>query len=330
MSRHVASLRRRLFGIDPAEVTFARRGFDLGARETVERLERIGGTFVEGYHAALESPEPVELERALGRIEVPYQGFAFEGAGMALALLDRVTPWRRNRLADFLRGPGEPHVYMVTIGAGWAWARLGSHLGRMLGQLDSLLGWLALDGYGFHEGYFHPGRTIDEQQLPRQVKGYRVRVFDTGVGRSLWFVSCADPDAAADRIRRFDTPRQADLWAGLGLACTYAGGAGEAGIERLLELAGPHRASLAQGSAFAAKARQRAGLPAEHTRRAVEAICGTTVDLAAKVCDSELPDARDADETAAAELPAFERWRSGIRASLASGFQNDLAQERRA
>jgi hypothetical protein len=323
-------VRRRLFGIDPAEVTFARRGFDLGGEaEALERLERIGGFFVEGYHSALEDPEPGALARALHRIETEYQGFAYEGAGMALALLDRLTPWRRSRLETFLRGPGEPHVYMVTIGAGWAWARLGSHPGRMLGQLDPLLGWLALDGYGFHEGYFHPRRTIEAQKLPRQVKGYAARVFDTGVGRSLWFVSCADPDATAQRIGRFAPERQADLWTGTGLACCYAGGRDPSGIERLLEHAGPHRASMAQGAAFAAKARQRAGIPAEHTARAVEAICCTSVDLAAKICDSELPTAQSIagqDEA----CPAFELWRAGIRKTLERGFRAEAAQERRA
>lgn len=329
MALLAASLRRRLFGIRPVEVTFDRRGFDRGAPEAVERLERIGAVFVEGYHAGLEHPEPGELAGALRRIETEYQGFAFEGAGMALALLDRVTPWRRSRLRTFLSGPGEPHVYMVTIGAGWAWARLGSNLTSMLEGLDPLLGWLALDGYGFHEGYFHPRRTIEEQKLPRQVKGYSARVFDTGVGRSLWFVSCADPDAAAERIRRFEATRQADLWAGIGLATSYAGGAGTAGVERLLELVGPHRASLAQGAAFAAKARARAGTPAEHTKRVVEAICATSVDLAAKVCDSELPGPHGA-EAASADFPAFEHWRSSIRRTLGRGFGGEAAQEGRA
>jgi hypothetical protein len=251
------------------------------------------------------------------------QGFAFEGAGMALALLDRVTPWQRTRLPVFLRGPGAPHAYMVTIGAGWAWARLGSRLGFRTGSktdgaladMDPLLRWLAFDGYGFHEGFFQPGRTIERQARPAAIRGHARRVFDSGVGRSLWFVSCADPEAVARRIGSFEPARQADLWAGVGLACSYAGCASDDGIDRLRELSAKHRSALAQGAAFAAKARLRADLPAEHTARAVERICRCSVELAAKVCDAELPasvsplDRNDA-------IPSFELWRSGIRANF--------------
>jgi hypothetical protein len=314
-------------GIDPSEVTFRKRGFPTAQPSVVAQLERVGAHFVRGYHEALAEPRLSRLGRALCGIDREYRGFAFEGAGMALALLDRLTPWSRQRLRSFLVGAGEAHVYMVTIGAGWAWARLGSRVEPQLARLDPILGWLALDGYGFHEGYFHTQRSVLAQEIPKGLRGTASRVFDAGLGRSLWFVCGADPDALAARIGCFAAGRRADLWAGSGLACSYAGGVGDAAVVRLCELAEPHRAALAQGAAFAAKARQQAGNPVEHTRRAVERICATSFELAAKLCDTELAEVSNRRGDAAGP-PAFERWRSGIRGAFERSFASGWTLER--
>ena len=150
-----ARLRLMLFGISPEAASFDRRGFHCGVPSTRERLERVGHTFVRGYRAGLRHGRLDSLAEELERTEPEPRGFAFEGAAMALSLLDRVTPWRRDRLARFVAGPGKPHIYMVHVGVGWALARLGRGVEAALRRLDPLLGWLAVDGYGFHEGYFH-------------------------------------------------------------------------------------------------------------------------------------------------------------------------------
>ena len=86
-------LLRRLLGIHPAEATFARRGFAASSPVVRDRLERVGFTFLDGYHAALES-EGDELAARLDMTEPVFRGFGYEGAAMALALLDQLTPWR--------------------------------------------------------------------------------------------------------------------------------------------------------------------------------------------------------------------------------------------
>lgn len=312
-----SALRGRLFGIDPREVTFAVRGFRAAHPGAVAELERVGRAFVDGYRKALETPAAAPLGQRLDALEPRYRGFAYEGAGMALALLDLLAPWRRNRLAAFLAGAGAAHPYMVPIGAGWAWARL--RLGdRGRRRLDPVLGWLALDGYGFHQGYFHPRRTVEQGFVPRRLGRHARRVFDTGVGRSLWFVAGADPDAVAGAIGGFIPGRQPDLWSGAGLACCYAGGVDDDAVARLVACAGEHRGSLAQGAAFAAEARERAGIPAEHTRRAVERICQTGVDVAAKLCETELARARAAGPHG--DEPLFARWRRGLRQAFERAF----------
>jgi hypothetical protein len=319
MGRLGAALRIRLFGIDPAEMSFRNRGFSRHDPFVVEQLEAASGQILVGYMAALEEPDPMELAIRLEHVAPAHRGFAFEGAGMALSVLDRSVPLPGSRLQAFLGGPGEAHVYMVTIGAGWAWARLRSRVRRPLRELDPLLCWLAFDGFGFHESFFHTHRTVDEQVYPAQITGYARRAFDTGVGRALWFACCADPDEIAARIARFPEERHAELWAGVGLGATYTGGRDDEALERLRELSANHRGSLAQGAAFAAKARQRAGTPAEHTERAVAKLCRTTSEEASKLCDSEHAALAMLDRDYRPE-PRFETWRSSVRINFERDF----------
>jgi hypothetical protein len=305
------SFLRRLLGIDPAEASFTRRGFEAAEPAARRRLERVGESFLEGYNAALEAPME-ELGARLDDTEPELRGFTHEGAGMALALLDALTPWRRTRVAAFLAGAGEAHAYMVHVGAGWAMARLRRRFAAVPAGMDPLLGWLAADGYGFHEAYFNPRRFVSERRLPRRVSGYALRAFDQGVGRAMWFVHCADPARVAYAIGRFPLHRRGDLWSGAGLACAYAGPWRRGAAEALARAAGPHRAALAQGAAFAAGARRRAGNPAPHTDLACSALCGVDSEAAAAVTDEAL---RGLSPRGA--LPAYEAWRLRIQQHFA-------------
>jgi len=306
-------LRRRLFGISPEEVRFDRRGFQGGESQARQRLERIGLAFVHGYHAGLEEVRAETLGARLGAGEAELRGFAFEGAAMALALLDHLTPWKTNRWATFTKGPGAPHLYMMHVGIGWALARLPWRIEPTLKRLDPLLCWLVVDGYGFHEGYFHWRRSVEAQVVPKRVTGYARRVFDQGLGRSLWFVNGADVARIPATIGTFPQSRQADLWGGVGLACAYAGGVGETALQALWQLAGPFRLQLCQGTAFAAKARQRAGNPAAHTELACRALCGMSAQTAATLTDTALEDLPPDGEQ-----PGYEVWRRRLQAHFAN------------
>src|ERR1041385_5055218 len=144
----LGQVRRRFLGLSTTEASFARRGFSAREEKSRERLEHIGVTFLTGYHAALEETGPVSLARRLGTVDAEFRGFAFEGAAMGLALLDCFTPWRKDRWRTFTERYAEPHVYMMHVGLGWALARLRRGVTPYLVQLDPLLGWLVVDGYG--------------------------------------------------------------------------------------------------------------------------------------------------------------------------------------
>jgi hypothetical protein len=311
----LARVRQRLFGIDASEALFARRGFAAAEPARQERLERIGGTFIAGYNAAVRSADPVSILNDLEATPRELRGFAFEGAAMGFALLDLVSPWRSQRFARFLTGVADPHAYMAHVGAGWALARTSPALIWRLGKLDPLLSWLMFDGYGFHAGYFHHRESIDLQRRPNALPGYARNAFDQGLGRVLWFVKGAEAAAVAAAVSDFPEQRRADLWSGIGLAVAYAGGADADGLEGLIKASGPHRACLGQGAAFAAKARERAGNPAQHTELACQTICGMAAVSAAAITDHALPTVGRDDSG-----EAYEFWRAEIRRRLEAQY----------
>ena len=316
----LAWLRDRLLGISPEEASFARRGFVAANPSRQLRLELLGRTFVEGYLTAVRLADPDAIAPRLAAVAEERRGFAFEGAAMGFALLDLLAPWRSRRFARFLTGAAGPHVYMAYVGAGWALARTSPYLAWRLGPLDPLLRWLMFDGYGFHAGYFHPGDAIDRQRQPVVLRGYARNVFDQGLGRALWFANGADIRAVAVAASGFPEPRRADLWSGIGLAATYAGGVDAGDLSALAATSGPYLTHLGQGAAFAAKARERAGNPAPHTERACQVFCCLAAAAAAELTDQALPSAGPGDRG-----EAYEAWRGEIRRRIAANFAEATA-----
>jgi enediyne biosynthesis protein E3 len=281
----MASLYRAMFGIDPEETRVARRGFQVDDAEVKQRIEQIGHYFVEGYHSALQEQQPERLRLLLDKQPLEERGFVYEGAVMALVILGFFSPLGKQPWHRFVHSVGEPYLYICYVGAGWALARLPLTPERMMLPLDPVLCWLVVDGYGFHQGYFHGAETIEHQRYPHKVSGYARSAFDQGLGRSLWFVCGADPQRIDATIKRFATTRHNDLWSGVGLAAAYAGGVKAEVLNELLLLAEVNAPALAQGVVFAAKTRQRAGNYAPHTELACEIICRSSVAEMAELAD---------------------------------------------
>jgi enediyne biosynthesis protein E3 len=278
----------KLLKIDGSEVTFARRGFLSTRSEVQDRLEHVGTIFLLGYHAALQEKETETLASRLEQVASAYRGFAYEGAAMGLALRDGMFPGS-NRLIEFIASAGKRHIYMLHVGAGWACARLPWlrwRIEKFICKFDPVLRWLVLDGYGFHVGYFHfntPPNPAQDRLSPNAR-----HAFYQGFGRSLWFVHGCDFYQIATTISGFPEIYQRDAWSGIGLACAYAGGARSAEMDDAISLAGCCSSALAQGAAFAAKARQLAGNETPHTEEACAVLAGISAERAALLCDRAL------------------------------------------
>lgn len=315
------SLRRRLLTPDVVETNLDRRGFYKKSELARERLETVGLTFLDGYAAVMEAATPDETVNRLQQLPGWLRAFAYEGAGMGAAVLDGLPLGRRDhvrRLLDTERG-GEQR-YLIYVGIGWAMARLPRIRWPRPDTLDQVLAPLVLDGYGFHQAYFHTRRYVHEHHVDKSVRWlagghawFTTHAIDQGIGRALWFVAGTDPVRVANLIDTFPAARRGDLYAGAGLAATFAGGGDEAELRTLARRSGEHRGALAQACAFAAEARVRSGVVPAHTEVATRLFCGMTPQEAARLVVDRRPD-RQLD----GDLPAYEIWRRRLAAEFVS------------
>lgn len=308
------TFRRRVLTPSTKETLLDRRGFHKKSPAAQELLETVGRTFLDGYAYAMEARVPAEAEERLETVPIRFRGFAYEGAGMGCAMLDALPLGGSRSVQELLAGRGDAHIYMVHVGIGWAMGRLPKFRWPDVSTLDPLLRWLVLDGYGFHQAYFRTARYVHEQfqdaGFPwpaHDCPGYANRAIDQGIGRALWFVGGTDADLVATMIEKFPESRRSDLYGGAGLAATYAGGSEEDELRVLWERAGAHRPMVAQGSAFAAEARIRAGLVVPHTELATKLFCAMTPAEAAQVTQDVRPTG-----TPQGDLPPYEVWRQNI------------------
>lgn len=300
----------RIGRIAVAETEVARRGFVVRRPQAVARLEEIGRQFVRGYNLAVGSCDLALLAPQLAAAPADDAGFCYEGAAMGITIADWLTPGR-GLFQAYIAGPARHHEYMAWVGMGWALARLPVRPERALARQRNLHCWLALDGYGFHEGYFHWQDRIAARRLPGGLSADGQHVFDQGLGRSLWFVYGAEPEAVARAIASFEPKRHADLWAGAGLAAAYAGGSDADGLDNLLVHAAVHASFLGQGVVFAAQARTRAGNCVPHVELACRHLLGMTTGEAAALALAARP--------AGHSLSDYQQWRFAIQRKLLKG-----------
>jgi hypothetical protein len=333
MPTALGSVRRKLLAPQLVDVTFAKRGFPVTPSPAAERLEAIPQAVICGFEWGMEARCQWEAERRLDLVDGELRGFAYEGVTMAFTVLDATG--RGHRTRDLLRGPGRPHIFLAYIGIGFAMARLPRVLWKK--AVPDLSGdpyyptmsWLAVDGYGFDRAYFDTRRWVEAQYVPKpypwaQAPDYFSRAVDQGIGRALWFISGGHPADAAAAVERFASHRQADLWSGIGLAATFAGGCDADGMASLRRAAGVHSPQLALGAVFAVKARAYSGFVPEHTHSGCLALTDLSVDKAVAVADDTAVTSEPRGS-----LPPYEVWRQRIRAHFDAELSPSSAGHRR-
>ncbi|WP_327138856.1 DUF1702 family protein [Nocardia sp. NBC_01327] len=277
----LGTVRRSIFGIAEPRKVFSRPGF---APEGWGRFAPVIESLALGYNITLENSSPSVLVPRLEAVDPALHGFAYEGAAMGLGVLDVIAPGKR-RVGAFATGPGAHHMATVYVGFGLALARLRRQPEKYLEQLDPVLGWVVVDGYGFHEGFFARRRSIGKQLQPAHLSDTGRELFDQGLGRSIWFSSGAGIACVAETISSFAPERQANLWTGAAMACSFAGGTDRAGLEQVRQAAGAHRLRLRWAAAAAAWTRGLAQNPTPHTDQACEMFAEISSSDAARVLE---------------------------------------------
>lgn len=301
---------RSLFALSPAAASFEARQFRAADAGMRAHLEQLGGVFVAGFNRALSADDPRDIRAEIGRLDSDLRGFAAEGAAMGYAIADALM-LGGDRLRVWVECTAGEFTYLTHVGAGWALARVPWRRRAVLRCLDPVHCWLAFDGLGFHDAYFSSRRI--ESGWRRLRTGYAAHTYDQGVGRAIWFIAGGSIERAIELISRLDSPRHPDLWAGLGLALAYAGGAGPAGLRLAVQAAGDFRPCLAQGAAFAAEAHGRANHVPAYTREAVGILSGVDVEDAMQLVRrvrASLPPVESGG------TPRYELWRRGVRQAL--------------
>jgi enediyne biosynthesis protein E2 len=313
------AIRRLVLAPSLEDVTFAGRGFDVTPTAATRAMEAVPQAVVIGFEWGIDGGDLTDLIRRLDMIDPEQRGFAYEGATMAMVIKDSTGG---SRTREFLDGAGEPHLLLAYIGIGFAMSKLPRPLWKKIlpdlkpSLFHPTMSWLCVDGYGFDLAYFHKKKWIDEQRVPEPYPWlghpeYFHRAVDQGIGRALWFMHGGVPDDVTAGVRRFPEERQADLWSGVGLAATFAGGCVADGLTRLRGHAGRYADHLGQGAVFATTARLATDFVPEHSREAVGILAGVTPEEGVMLSAMVHPD----PEEQRAE-PHYETWRAAIRAEL--------------
>jgi enediyne biosynthesis protein E3 len=281
-------------------------------------LARVVNTVLDCGFFAIANPRFDVLVPMLESRDVELQGFAYEGAGMGLAIRDCWMPWM-HYTRRFAAGPAARWQRAVYLGAGLGFARMGRDPQRFHKHLpDRFWSWCIFDGYGYLKGILGNGRQryLEQCAEPEKLRGYARQAFDQGMGRGIWFLEHGNPEQVGSVIQRFPERRQPDLWSGVGYACAYAGGGNYQALEMLGRTAGPYAASLGVGVAASARTRHTIGNPVEHNDIACAVLCRMSSIEAARLADEAM---RDLPPGSEAE-PPYEIWRGRLRDALQEHF----------
>ncbi|MGO5014674.1 DUF1702 family protein [Niallia sp. Sow4_A1] len=303
---------KRMLKIPYKLVKVTERGFQVKEQNAKDNLEKVGSTFLDGYHFVINFPN--NFTGKLESVPQQFRGFAYEGAAMALIIQDSISMFKRSRFRHFLEGAGKHHNYMLHIGAGWAYAKFPLLFKKAFNKHDPLLKWLIVDGMGFYYGYFDWDKYINKKQLPRIIKQNvnLSNVYFQGLGRSLWFVKGGDIYEISKTVDSFEEKIRSDLWSGVGLGAAYAGPLNIETLKNLKKIVGEYFPCLAQGIAFAATARYQANTPSANTELVSLSICGMNSKALSELTAFALEEASKVTNN----LTVYDNWRNIIQAEF--------------
>jgi len=233
----------------------------------VQKIERIKSVFLDTQLFYAKHTESAALTSYLENAEAEFRSIAYESVSVAIALDELEKKQRLDTWLLYAKGPALAHQAQVYVGLGWAIAKLNLPFLPVVEKIDSRLHHRVADGCGYYDGGFRQRQAVMGLQLPAYLPEALLQAYDQGIGRSLWYTSNADSSRVRSRIAGFPAHRQADLWRGVGIAVTYAGGCDDELLKTVLQYAGAHRLQLAGGAALAAQSRINAKTITADTER---------------------------------------------------------------
>lgn len=251
-----------------------------------KRVDDLIDLFTTGYNAALET-DPESLSKNLAGVPYLQKSVMLEGSYAAVASLDLKAGSNWTKLQELLSLESE-NIVSINEGIGHALCLQRESINFDPAVTTSFWGFLAMDGYGCHAGYFRWPSVIGKQEVPAGMDAAGMHAFDQGLGRSLWLIGAADPKTMASAIDRFPPSRRAALWSGVGMMIGFWGADDDTDMRRLRSLAGRWHAWLKLGIAWSAYARLKAEDVTDFTEGACDIICRSSVAEVASITISSL------------------------------------------
>ncbi|MBU6454099.1 MAG: DUF1702 family protein [Cyanobacteria bacterium REEB67] len=242
--------------------------------------------FMDAYVAASET-DMSNLVRQLNVEDEIERRILIEAAFASVATQDLIKPGEQSRI-DILRASLPDSPVLVYQGLGGAFATTDLESSTLWTLKQNFFGWMALDCFGFHKGYFEWATTIDRMAVPANLDTMARYAFDCGVGRALWLIADGEPRVVKELVSRFAPDRRAALWSGIGLYTGFVGARDHNDLKKLRKLAGADLCHLQEGIGLAAFILNDAKQTLAHTKGASEIICGATLTDVLQLASDQL------------------------------------------
>ena len=261
----IKTFSRLIFHVTEFEKKLRRKNHYNLSSPNADRIWTVSESFFHGYNLALNYHRDFKaLQEKVDQVEANLRGFAYEGIGTALTLLDIIYPWSNGRLDKFIKEYGFHHIKTTYAGVGLAYARLGLSIEKRLPKLNNENQEFALDGWSFFKGCL-ANKDYSSLKAPTTISPYLKDVFYRGLGRSLWFKVNGQVQTATNIIQNIEADHKVPYWTGFGIACAYAGKLDEENKLLLLALEEEYISAIEDGFAIAKYARKIGGIEWDYT-----------------------------------------------------------------
>ena len=238
-----------------------------------QKMDAIQNTFLRVQDIFFEAPDWKRHVAELESADIEFRSIAYESASMSIALDDLKQGEQLTNWLQFLNEAAPAHDTQVHVGLGWAFAQTLKNPIAYLPELNPMMRYRVLDGYGYYEGIFRRRRSIINHLKLQVEDTVASGALDQGIGRSIWYLNKGIIDDAKTMIEDFAAERHKDLWRGLGIAIAYVGGCDEQTLQEIFSKSDSYKTQLATGAVMALVSRDAAKYISADTELACKIFC---------------------------------------------------------
>lgn len=217
-----------------------------------------------------------QLAASLASMKVTDRIVVTESSFYAAMCLDISRPLEFSRVA-LLAELVPDHIASLGLGVGHVMSALQVDADITQALSEHYLGWMAMDAYGMHEGYFRWFDSVHKMKMPEGLPPLAQEAFDQGLGRGLWFIAGGDSDTILNLVNSFPIARRFSMWRGIGLNVGFWGAFDEKQIRQLYKASGKFLPYFQQGVVQAVAMRCDIDEVEDHTRAGSEIVCGAPI-----------------------------------------------------